>query len=68
MGRANRFLASRVTTIATGFAGVTDKDKALAIKTTCIGNPLRPAVIEAGEDSLSAARSEWSFEAARIRR
>jgi UDP-N-acetylglucosamine--N-acetylmuramyl-(pentapeptide) pyrophosphoryl-undecaprenol N-acetylglucosamine transferase len=47
MGRANRFLASRVTAIATGFAGVTDKDKALAIKTTCIGNPLRPAVIEA---------------------
>ena len=49
MGRANRFLASRVTTIATGFAGVTDKDKALAIKTTCIGNPLRPAVIEAAK-------------------
>jgi UDP-N-acetylglucosamine--N-acetylmuramyl-(pentapeptide) pyrophosphoryl-undecaprenol N-acetylglucosamine transferase len=49
MGRANRFLASRVTAIATGFAGVTDKDKALAIKTTCIGNPLRPAVIEAAK-------------------
>jgi UDP-N-acetylglucosamine--N-acetylmuramyl-(pentapeptide) pyrophosphoryl-undecaprenol N-acetylglucosamine transferase len=38
-----------VTAIATGFAGVTDKDKALAIKTTCIGNPLRPAVIEAAK-------------------
>jgi UDP-N-acetylglucosamine--N-acetylmuramyl-(pentapeptide) pyrophosphoryl-undecaprenol N-acetylglucosamine transferase len=49
MGRANRFLASRVTAIATGFAGVTDKDKALAIKTTCIGNPLRPAVIAAAD-------------------
>lgn len=49
MGRANRFLAARVTAIATGFAGVTDKDKALAIKTTCIGNPLRPAVIEAAK-------------------
>jgi UDP-N-acetylglucosamine--N-acetylmuramyl-(pentapeptide) pyrophosphoryl-undecaprenol N-acetylglucosamine transferase len=49
MGRANRFLAKRVTAIATGFAGVTDKDKALAIKTTCIGNPLRPAVIEAAK-------------------
>jgi UDP-N-acetylglucosamine--N-acetylmuramyl-(pentapeptide) pyrophosphoryl-undecaprenol N-acetylglucosamine transferase len=47
MGRANRFLASRVSAIATGFAGVTDKDKALAIKTTCIGNPLRPAVLAA---------------------
>lgn len=49
MGRANRFLAKRVTAIATGFAGVTDKDQALAIKTTCIGNPLRPAVIEAAK-------------------
>ncbi len=49
MGRANRFLAKRVTAIATGFAGVTDKDRALAIKTTCIGNPLRPAVIEAAK-------------------
>ena len=47
MGRANRYLASKVSAIATGFAGVTDHDKALAIKTTCIGNPLRPAVIEA---------------------
>jgi UDP-N-acetylglucosamine--N-acetylmuramyl-(pentapeptide) pyrophosphoryl-undecaprenol N-acetylglucosamine transferase len=47
MGRANRFLAARVSAIATGFAGVTDKDKALAIKTTCIGNPVRPAVTEA---------------------
>jgi UDP-N-acetylglucosamine--N-acetylmuramyl-(pentapeptide) pyrophosphoryl-undecaprenol N-acetylglucosamine transferase len=49
MGRANRFLAARVSTIATGFAGVTDNDKALAIKTVCIGNPLRPAVIEAAK-------------------
>lgn len=47
MGRANKFLASRVSAIATGFAGVTDKDKALALKTTSIGNPLRPAVIAA---------------------
>ena len=47
MGRANRFLAARVNVIATGFAGVTDKNKALAIKTTCIGNPLRPAVLAA---------------------
>ena len=49
MGRANKFLASRVSAIATGFAGVTDKDAALASKTTCIGNPLRPAVIEAAK-------------------
>ena len=49
MGRANKFLAKRVSMIATGFAGVTEKDKALALKTICIGNPLRPAVIEAAD-------------------
>lgn len=49
MGRANRFLASRVSAIATGFAGVTDTDKALAIKTTCIGNPLRPSVLASAD-------------------
>jgi UDP-N-acetylglucosamine--N-acetylmuramyl-(pentapeptide) pyrophosphoryl-undecaprenol N-acetylglucosamine transferase len=54
MGRANRFLASRVSAIATGFAGVTDKDKALEIKTTCIGNPLRPAVIAAADTPYPA--------------
>ena len=47
MGRANRFLAGRVTAIATGFAGVTDNNKSLAIKSICIGNPVRPAVIAA---------------------
>jgi UDP-N-acetylglucosamine--N-acetylmuramyl-(pentapeptide) pyrophosphoryl-undecaprenol N-acetylglucosamine transferase len=45
MGRANRFLASRVTAIATGFAGVFDKDPALAAKATHTGNPIRPMVI-----------------------
>ena len=34
MGRANRFLAPRVSAIATGFAGVLDKDPALAAKAT----------------------------------
>ena len=56
MGRANRFLAARVSAIATGFAGVTDKDKALAIKTTCIGNPLRPAVIAAADTPYEPAQ------------
>ena len=45
MGRANRFLAGRVTAIATGFAGVLDKDPALAGKATHTGNPVRPMVI-----------------------
>lgn len=45
MGRANRFLSSRVTAIATGFQGVFDKDPSLAVKATHTGNPVRPMVI-----------------------
>jgi len=45
MGRANRFLAGRVSAIATGFAGVFDKNPALAAKATHTGNPVRPMVI-----------------------
>jgi UDP-N-acetylglucosamine--N-acetylmuramyl-(pentapeptide) pyrophosphoryl-undecaprenol N-acetylglucosamine transferase len=45
MGRANRFLAARVSAIATGFAGVFDKNPALAAKATYTGNPIRPMVI-----------------------
>ncbi|MBV8565685.1 MAG: undecaprenyldiphospho-muramoylpentapeptide beta-N-acetylglucosaminyltransferase [Methylobacteriaceae bacterium] len=47
MGRANRFLAPRVTAIATGFpkiGGIADR---LRAKATHTGNPVRPAVIEA---------------------
>ena len=47
MGRANRLLASRVTAIATSFAGVVDASPALAGKATRTGNPLRPAVVAA---------------------
>ena len=47
MGRANRLLAPRVTAIATSFAGVLDRDPALAAKATRTGNPVRPAVIAA---------------------
>jgi len=45
MGRANRFLAGRVTAIATGFRGVSLPDAKLASKTAWVGNPVRPAVI-----------------------
>jgi UDP-N-acetylglucosamine--N-acetylmuramyl-(pentapeptide) pyrophosphoryl-undecaprenol N-acetylglucosamine transferase len=45
MGRANRLLAPRVRAIATGFAGILDRDPALAQKATHTGNPVRPAVI-----------------------
>lgn len=47
MGRANRLLAPRVTAIATSFAGVLDKQPALAAKATRTGNPIRPNVVAA---------------------
>lgn len=47
IGRANRFLAGRVRAIATGFAEVGGLTPAQAAKCTQVGNPVRPAVIEA---------------------
>ncbi len=54
MGRANRLLAPRVTAIATGFPGVTASEPVLAAKSTCVGNPVRPAVIDAAAVPYSA--------------
>ena len=47
LGRANRFLSSRVSAIATSLPGVLDRDPALAAKTTTVGTPMRPAIIAA---------------------
>jgi UDP-N-acetylglucosamine--N-acetylmuramyl-(pentapeptide) pyrophosphoryl-undecaprenol N-acetylglucosamine transferase len=47
IGRANRFLAPRVTAIATTFPDVFDQSPRLALKATLTGNPVRPAVIAA---------------------
>jgi UDP-N-acetylglucosamine--N-acetylmuramyl-(pentapeptide) pyrophosphoryl-undecaprenol N-acetylglucosamine transferase len=47
IGRANRLLASRASAIATGFAGVLDRDAKLAGKATHTGNPVRAAVVAA---------------------
>jgi UDP-N-acetylglucosamine--N-acetylmuramyl-(pentapeptide) pyrophosphoryl-undecaprenol N-acetylglucosamine transferase len=47
LGRANRFLASRVSAIATSLPGVLDQDRALAAKTTTTGTPMRPAILAA---------------------
>jgi len=47
MGRANRFLSSRVTAIATSFPGVLDGNRELAAKAMHTGNPVRPAVVAA---------------------
>jgi UDP-N-acetylglucosamine--N-acetylmuramyl-(pentapeptide) pyrophosphoryl-undecaprenol N-acetylglucosamine transferase len=46
MGRANRFLAGRVTAIATSFP-TTQKMDGAAAKATVTGNPVRPRVIAA---------------------
>jgi UDP-N-acetylglucosamine--N-acetylmuramyl-(pentapeptide) pyrophosphoryl-undecaprenol N-acetylglucosamine transferase len=61
MGRANRFLAPRVTAIATGFAGVTDGDPSLAAKTTLVGNPVRPAVIDAASTPYDQPKIDGPF-------
>ena len=47
LGRANRFLASRVNAIATSLPGVLDRDPALAGKATTVGTPMRPAILAA---------------------
>jgi UDP-N-acetylglucosamine--N-acetylmuramyl-(pentapeptide) pyrophosphoryl-undecaprenol N-acetylglucosamine transferase len=47
LGRANRFLSSRVNAIATSLPGVLDRDPALAAKTTTVGTPMRPAILAA---------------------
>jgi len=47
MGRANRFLAPRVTAIATGFRALKNLNRHWLNKITFTGNPLRPPVIAA---------------------
>jgi UDP-N-acetylglucosamine--N-acetylmuramyl-(pentapeptide) pyrophosphoryl-undecaprenol N-acetylglucosamine transferase len=47
LGRANRFLSSRVSAIATSLPGVLDRDPELASKTATVGMPMRPAILAA---------------------
>jgi UDP-N-acetylglucosamine--N-acetylmuramyl-(pentapeptide) pyrophosphoryl-undecaprenol N-acetylglucosamine transferase len=54
MGRANRLLASRVTTIATGFRTLARVDPKLQGKINFTGNPVRPAVIAAASAPYAA--------------
>jgi UDP-N-acetylglucosamine--N-acetylmuramyl-(pentapeptide) pyrophosphoryl-undecaprenol N-acetylglucosamine transferase len=60
MGRANRFLAPRVTAIATGFPKLKNLNAHWQIKTTFTGNPLRPQV-------LAAAQSPYAVSNDRLR-
>ncbi len=74
IGRANRFLAPRVTAIATSFPDVFSRAPELAAKATLTGNPVRPAVVAAaatpypapdgilcGSSSSAAARARASW-------
>ncbi|HZQ12344.1 MAG TPA: undecaprenyldiphospho-muramoylpentapeptide beta-N-acetylglucosaminyltransferase [Pseudolabrys sp.] len=54
MGRANRFLAPRVTAIATSFHSLANLDARLQAKVTFTGNPVRPQVIEAAATPYAA--------------
>jgi UDP-N-acetylglucosamine--N-acetylmuramyl-(pentapeptide) pyrophosphoryl-undecaprenol N-acetylglucosamine transferase len=54
LGRANRFLSSRVSAIATSLPGVLDRDPALSGKTTTVGTPMRPAILAAAAVKYTA--------------
>jgi UDP-N-acetylglucosamine--N-acetylmuramyl-(pentapeptide) pyrophosphoryl-undecaprenol N-acetylglucosamine transferase len=55
MGRANRFLAPRVTAIATGFPKLKNLNPHWQSKTTFTGNPLRPQVLAAAQSPYAAS-------------
>ncbi len=54
MGRANRLLVSRVTSIATGFRTLAKLDPRFEKKITFTGNPVRPQVIAAAASAYAA--------------
>ena len=61
LGRANRFLSSRVSAIATSLPGVLDRDPALASKTTTVGTPMRPAILTAAATGYVAPEVNGQF-------
>lgn len=61
MGRANRFLSSRVDVIATSFPGLLGHDPALAAKAVHTGNPVRPAVVAAAAQPYAPSRAADPF-------
>lgn len=54
LGRANKFLSGRVTALATGFASVSGAPAALQARMHHVGNPVRPAVLEAARMPMPA--------------
>jgi UDP-N-acetylglucosamine--N-acetylmuramyl-(pentapeptide) pyrophosphoryl-undecaprenol N-acetylglucosamine transferase len=61
LGRANRFLSSRVSAIATSLPGVLDRDSQLAGKTTTVGTPMRPAILAAAAVKFVAPEPTGPF-------
>ena len=61
LGRANRFLSSRVAAIATSLPGVLDRDPGLAAKTTVVGMPMRPAILAAAAVTYPAPDATGPF-------
>jgi UDP-N-acetylglucosamine--N-acetylmuramyl-(pentapeptide) pyrophosphoryl-undecaprenol N-acetylglucosamine transferase len=61
LGRANRFLSSRVSAIATSLPGVLDRDPALAGKTTTVGTPMRPAILAASAVNFATPEPTGPF-------
>jgi UDP-N-acetylglucosamine--N-acetylmuramyl-(pentapeptide) pyrophosphoryl-undecaprenol N-acetylglucosamine transferase len=61
LGRANRFLSSRVSAIATSLPGVLDRDPALAPKTTTVGTPMRPAILAAAAVPFAAPEADGAL-------
>lgn len=54
LGRANKFVAGRVTALATGFAEVGGVPEAIRPRVHHVGNPVRPAVLEAARTPMPA--------------
>jgi UDP-N-acetylglucosamine--N-acetylmuramyl-(pentapeptide) pyrophosphoryl-undecaprenol N-acetylglucosamine transferase len=61
LGRANRFLSSHVKAIATSLPGVLARDPALAGKTTTVGTPMRPAILEAAGTTYAVPEPSGPF-------
>jgi UDP-N-acetylglucosamine--N-acetylmuramyl-(pentapeptide) pyrophosphoryl-undecaprenol N-acetylglucosamine transferase len=61
LGRANRFLSSRVSAIATSLPGVLDRDPQLASKTTTVGTPMRPAILAASAVQYATPEPSGAF-------
>jgi UDP-N-acetylglucosamine--N-acetylmuramyl-(pentapeptide) pyrophosphoryl-undecaprenol N-acetylglucosamine transferase len=61
MGRANRWLAGRVSAVAMGHSGLLADDDRLARRSTHVGNPVRPAVAEAAARPFAAPAAGEPF-------